>query len=80
MVTKDDLLYVVGMKINSFINLYIQILLKVVTTSQEMKGKKSTTGGTVELPFTGTSFEVAILEIFIVKEVILIFYLERTFN
>ena len=44
-------------------------------TSQEMKGKKSTTDGIVELTFTGTSFEVAILEFFIVKEVILIFHL-----
>lgn len=45
-----------------------------------MKGKKSTTAGIVERPFTGTSFEVAILEIYIVKEVILIFYSECIFN
>ena len=48
----------------------------MVSTSQEMKGKKSTMGGIVELPFTGSSFEVAILKIYIVKELILIIYLK----
>ena len=48
--------------------------------SQDLKGKKSTMDGIGELPFTGSSFEVAILEIYIVKEVIMIFYLKYFFN